>query len=131
MFGFSDILRRLVMVLLVAGLGLANQIHLPLLQAVGWAGMLVEFSRSDGLPEAVKKTFNGENPCELCLLVEEQASDPQKAWFTFDVSRLLLFAEAEAGWRHDPGSSRNAKGDAMMFRERVDVPEVPPPRGQA
>ena len=40
--------------------------------------MLVEFSSSSSLTEAVGKTFDGEHPCELCKVVKKTKDGEEK-----------------------------------------------------
>jgi hypothetical protein len=42
-----------------------------LMQGVAWAGMLVNYSKTDGLAKAAVDTFSGEKPCELCCKITE------------------------------------------------------------
>jgi len=44
--------------------------HWAVLQTVAWAGMLANYSQTDGLVGAVEKTFSGDHPCKLCVKVE-------------------------------------------------------------
>ena len=39
------------------------------MQGVAWAGMLVNYSKTDGLAKAAADTFSGEKPCELCCKI--------------------------------------------------------------
>jgi len=39
------------------------------MQGVAWAGMLVNYSKTDGLAKAAVDTFSGEKPCELCCKI--------------------------------------------------------------
>jgi hypothetical protein len=41
------------------------------MQGVAWAGMLVSYSKTDGLAKAAADTFSGEKPCELCCKIAE------------------------------------------------------------
>jgi hypothetical protein len=52
--------------------------HLALLQTIAWGNMLVEFSSSSSLTEAVGKTFDGEHPCELCKVVKKSKTEEDK-----------------------------------------------------
>ena len=52
--------------------------HLALLQTIAWGNMLVEFSNSSSLTEAVGKTFDGEHPCELCKVVKKSKTEDEK-----------------------------------------------------
>ena len=47
--------------------------QLGLLQAIGWASMLVSRSQSGSLATAVSTTFDGQHPCTICYFVKQQA----------------------------------------------------------
>ena len=60
--------------LLVLSLGL----HWAVLQTVAWTGMLVRYTRDNGLSRAISMTFDGRHPCALCKVVQKgQAEDQQ------------------------------------------------------
>jgi hypothetical protein len=42
-----------------------------LIQAYAWTGMLVSYSKTEGLFQGAKDTFSGEKPCELCCKIAE------------------------------------------------------------
>lgn len=45
--------------------------HWGALQTVAWAGMLWNYTQSDGsLLSGVKKTFDGEHPCRMCKSIK-------------------------------------------------------------
>lgn len=52
--------------------------HLAVLQTVAWSRMLVEFSATDSLTEAVEKTFDGAHPCALCKVVKQTKEKEKK-----------------------------------------------------
>lgn len=53
--------------------------HWGMLQGVAWAGMFVTYaSQEASLPEAIEKTFSGDNPCKLCTAVQEGRGQEQK-----------------------------------------------------
>ena len=66
--------RMLLAVAVCASLGL----HWAALQTVAWTQMLVKYSQHEALGVAVKKTFDGEHPCGLCLLVKRGWSEEKK-----------------------------------------------------
>jgi hypothetical protein len=57
-------------VILVIAVALSVGLHWVVLQSVAWAGMLVDYSAQHSLSVAFEKTFDGDNKCDLCLLVE-------------------------------------------------------------
>ena len=42
-----------------------------LVQTYAWAGMLVSYSKEDGLLKGAKETFSGEKPCALCCKIAD------------------------------------------------------------
>jgi hypothetical protein len=49
------------------------------MQGVAWVGMLVSYSKTDGLAKAAADTFSGEKPCELCCkIIEAKQEDARK-----------------------------------------------------
>ncbi len=118
-------LGRLLLALAVcASLGL----HWAALQAVAWTQMLVTYSQHAEWGEAVKKTFDGEHPCNLCLLVKEGQSkeqQPQALPATKKLDAVLV--------RENAPPMRLANIVAFpAFEQRaagwLETPPVPPPR---
>lgn len=52
--------------------------HWVVLQSVAWVGMAVNYSKTAPLSIALKKTFDGEHPCRLCVVVKEGKQEEQK-----------------------------------------------------
>ncbi len=70
--------RHLATVLAIASVLLASGGHWLLLQSVAWGGMLISYSTSTSLSEAINRTFDGEHPCKLCKVIQagrEKESD--------------------------------------------------------
>ena len=45
--------------------------HWLLLQSVAWVGMIITYSQTSTLSEAISMTFDGEHPCRMCIAVKE------------------------------------------------------------
>lgn len=52
-------------------MALSIGLHWIVLQSVAWAGMFVDYSTDYSLVEAIDKTFDADNKCNLCRFVEE------------------------------------------------------------
>jgi len=52
--------------------------HWALLQSVAWMGMVINFSQTETLAEAVSNTFDGKHPCKLCKVVARGKASEQK-----------------------------------------------------
>jgi len=118
-------LGRLMLALAVcASLGL----HWAALQAVAWTQMLVEYSQDAALGEAVKKTFDGEHPCNLCLLVKNGQSE-EKGQEAVPLTKRLdaVLAQADgAPTRFAPVAQFPISG--QWAAGWLEIPPVPPPR---
>lgn len=51
--------------------------HWVVLQTAAWVGMTVEYAKTETLPEALSKTFDGKHPCKLCVAVKQGRSEEQ------------------------------------------------------
>lgn len=116
---------RLLLVLSVcASLGM----HWAALQAVAWTQMLVTYSQNADFGEAVKKTFDGEHPCDLCQIVT-QGQDEQKRQEAAPLAKKLdavLLSESKTPLRFArvvefPITTEQAVG-------WMESPPIPPPR---
>lgn len=116
--------RMLLALAVCASLGL----HWAALQTVAWTQMLVAYSQDAAIGEAVKKTFDGEHPCDLCLLVKQGRSEEKKqealplgkkldAVLVREVSRAMQSAQTV----NFPVTAERAEGWS-------ESPPVPPPR---
>lgn len=62
--------------LMVLGLMISIGLHTVVIQSAAWAGMLVSYSMKSGsVVRAMSETFDGEHPCELCKLAQQQAEN--------------------------------------------------------
>ena len=52
--------------------------HWVVLKSMAWASMLIDRSRQVPFVEAVKVTFDGGHPCELCQKIDEARRDEGK-----------------------------------------------------
>ena len=115
---------------LLAALLTSVGLHWMVVQSAAWAGMLVSFSRQDSLLEAVSKTFDGEHPCEYCMLVDagskksplpkDKAPSGKKLDWCLEQHTPITLLDLERagepdGWLH-----------AMVMRR--DETETPPPK---
>jgi hypothetical protein len=97
-------------------------------QCLAWGNMIREYSQVVPLTQAVKMTFSGEYPCEICkALAEKKSSDQQKALALekYDKkcvaqSAIAIAPPAVAAYRY--------LAFVSVFPSRADIPPVPPPR---
>ena len=67
----ASMLLRLRNWVVVIGLVLATGGHWAALQSVAWVGMTIQYSRTADFSTALRKTFDGDHPCNLCKVVQE------------------------------------------------------------
>lgn len=113
---------------MLAGLVFSLGAHWAILQSFAWASMLVEFSRTAPICEALIKTFDGRHPCQLCLFVAAgKKADDQQPKPTLKKLQLELFLEAPpAIFLLETGGSPHFY--LQHWRARRDPPPFPPPR---
>ena len=109
--------------------------NLFLLQLAAWSWMLTAYSAEDGLASAIRDTFSGDRPCELCQAISETKKDQEtpasqtatvveKDSFKLiaaGVNVLSLAPPTPAKGSWDPGSP--------AYPRRALAPDPPPPKG--
>ena len=113
---------------MVAMLVFATGGHWLMLQSVAWVKMTVDFSRSEALSSALKKTFDGQHPCQLCKLVNEgKKSERERELQKLDV-KFDFFCASEVLLVNSPPPYPQIISPFSAFNSRADSPPSPPPR---
>ena len=108
-----------------------------LVQTYAWVGMLVSYSKEDGLLQGAKKTFSGEKPCALCCqIADAKKSDTDGKSKELPVSptvKLLKEMLPSSPLVLSPPRITEAPkvmfpGMNMTVETRAFAPPVPPPR---
>jgi len=129
--------RQLALILTLAAWLLATGSHWDLVQTFGWGRMIVTYSRSMTLAQAVQKTFSGDAMCGVCELVQgaKQCPDadgaqvpgtkaPDKIFLVSAPAALVFAAPAPVGAGVMPGVS-------ALHSAELAAPPLPPPRSAA
>ena len=126
-------MKRFLAILLVLAMAAHARVHLATLQVVAWSGMVLTYSQSASLPEALEKTFNGENPCSLCNVVSDAASAPNgELTAPAPAQPILLLADWGAAWEYTLRPCYAVRLDAGLLTGAEPLrPPLPPPRGLA
>lgn len=110
---------------------LASGGHWVVLQTVAWARMLADFSRVDSWGVAVRKTFDGQHPCPLCLKIREGRARESKPPAAVKFERLPELAAPLLlpllARPHAP-SAAETPFVRSGYTEFVSAPPKPPPR---
>lgn len=120
--------RHLFHLTVAAALIVAVGGHWAMLQSVAWVGMAVNYSKSEPISVALKKTFDGEHPCKLCIAVkkgqqEEQQQAVLKVETKLDFLCLDPFAFVSPAL---PFTLLSHRPDIAL--PRTEAPPLPPPR---
>lgn len=90
--------------------------------------MLVVNARHAPLSEAVKKTFDGNHPCDLCHAVAEGKKSENKSEVLPTIAKIDLICTTQTIHCFPP-LQRYQYGPAVLaVAERIERPPVPPPR---
>jgi hypothetical protein len=120
--------RRIAKLMIATALVVVMGGHWAVVQSVAWVGMAVSYSHHSTIAIALKKTFDGRHPCELCLFVKaskqsQKKQDLQKLETKLDLwlvrTPVMIFPPA-------PVSMFASPIDPMLLR--FESPPVPPPR---
>ena len=105
------------------------------LQLGAWGWMLSSYAQEDGIEQAIRETFSGERPCQLCKIIEatdEQNTQERSARPQAEDFRLLLsnFAKVKLDLPpHRQASFRRFDASPQTVVENVPTP--PPRSGRA
>ena len=99
------------------------------LQSVAWASMLVERTVQSDWREAVRTTFDGRHPCQLCRVVQSAQSEDGDSTDPIQVPQFeLLCGGASTPWVESRPRPVPQFGDPVMIPQRRLRPPIPPPR---
>ncbi|MEO6874396.1 MAG: hypothetical protein ABI222_06195 [Opitutaceae bacterium] len=129
--------RQLSLVLTLTAWLIATGGQWELVQALGWGRMIVSYSQSMSVEQAVQKTFAGDELCSMCRIVQhaQQNEDangakipglkaPEKIFFVGSPSVLVFASPA-------PQCAGRVAGPTALVSAELSAPLGPPPRLQA
>ena len=120
--------RRLFELLLVGSLIVAIGAHWALLQSVAWTSMFIAYSQNASLKEALKKTFDGKHPCNLCKVVQEGKKSERKNDVQKSDNKLDFFCFNELLTLESPAPFSCPISKPAFLFHRTESPPSPPPR---
>lgn len=104
-------------------------LHLPALQVVAWASMIISYSEGRSFSEAVSMTFDGEHPCPMCQAIKRQQA---KATDQFDafapIFRIWAILPGQAHFFFAPIMISHLACPLWILGEFAHTPPHPPPR---
>jgi hypothetical protein len=102
--------------------------HWGLLQTIGWANMILDFSQDRSLISAMSKTFDSETSCEICRLVREGKKQESHQDFLKSNIKLDLFHQGSAIALMAPNVQKDTSPVVRGFTTLRAPPDLPPPR---
>jgi hypothetical protein len=102
--------------------------HWAILQSLAWVGMAFSFAQTVPLDVALKKTFDGKNPCGLCKAVDAGKQSERKTGLLKLETKLDLCLAPCALLLDAPLPVAVAPGASEMALPRGESPPTPPPR---
>lgn len=102
--------------------------HWAILQTVAWVGMTFSFAQSAPLTTALRKTFDGNNPCSLCKAVDEGKRNERKD-ASLKLETKLDFCLVPSPFLLDaPPPFAVVSGETPRMHLRYESPPTPPPQ---
>src|SRR4029077_15132794 len=102
--------------------------HHAVLQVTAWVGMVVNYSKAEGVGAGISKTFDGEHPCSLCLSIAKNKQTEKKQSTHLAAAKIYLVDCAQR-WRLQPPCYSWDLGTSSCSLFSCDSsPLVPPPR---
>ncbi len=98
------------------------------LQTTAWVEMLVHYSRSNNIENAISKTFDGNHPCPLCLSIVKAKKDQQKQSGPSTSGKMNLICQRAAWLLFVPYRYRICRLFLFPIVAIAIPPSVPPPR---
>ena len=102
--------------------------HWAILQATAWAGMLVNYSKTEGVELGFSKTFDGKHPCSLCLSIAKNKQTEKKQGSQLAAVKIYLIDQSQRWTLSPPHYSSDLRISNFSWFSRDNSPPVPPPR---
>lgn len=118
-------MRLFVIVALCVSIGA----HWFVLQSIAWTTMILQYSRSISLVQAVEQTFDGHHPCNLCKGITAASHSEQKNDTAQPVTKKAdLICVSRSSGLLPPHSDFRFITFSVDPPLRIDSPLTPPPR---
>jgi hypothetical protein len=100
-----------------------------LVQMVAWSQMIATYSKTTSLTEALKETFDGQHPCDLCKSIEKAKQTEKKPEtvavnlkqdYFCEINSVIILTPPLHSW-----SQTELVQDSHLLSE---PPPTPPPR---
>ena len=125
-FSCAKIGRVFVVLTLLVSIGA----HWAVLRSVAWTQMLVERTQQGSFSKAVKTTFDGAHPCEMCKRIEHQQKEEQRheSGQTIQKVKLDVALATNAITIAPPSFPQDYPALSRRASARTEQPPSPPPK---
>jgi hypothetical protein len=124
--------RRLSLITLLTAWLLASGSQWDVVQALGWGRMIVRYSQSMTVVQAVRLTFTPDNLCGICESVSLAKQQPAASALPLTPDSwgklILVFQPAAVVYAPLPVTAKLPPGEASPQGQGRAQPPVPPPR---
>jgi hypothetical protein len=118
--------RRLLLILLLITL---TGDQWAVLQSAAWATMIVNYLRTDSLPQAVTYTFDGRHPCPFCNAITQNKKSENKSDYMPNLTRLEFLPVDQECALVAPDRFQLVLAESDEFAQILAKPPLtPPPR---
>src|SRR5467141_4067274 len=116
--------KTIVLMMLTISVGF----HWTLLQSIAWVGMVVNYSQSNSIKVALRKTFDGQHPCQVCHTVASGKKSERKEQTQAPAKKLELFLVTTPRFVFTPDKIALVAWQPGLNARLSDSPPKPPPR---
>ena len=102
--------------------------HWAILQTAAWAGMVIDYSKTEGVEAGIAKTFDGKHPCSLCLSIAKNKEKEGKQTANDGPGKIYLVHQAPQLALTPPSGFWELEGSLYSLNGTTLRPSVPPPR---
>jgi hypothetical protein len=125
----NNILMRYARWIVLGALFLSMGGHLPLLQSWAWVRMTTAFLQHDTLSHSIQKTFDGQNPCSLCLKVKKASrASGSLAAVQDEVSTDSLAFSTTQWLKKSTERSWTLRSIQAVTQDGISNQKLPPPK---
>lgn len=98
------------------------------LQSIAWTAMIVDYSKSESLCQAITKTLDGAHPCSLCKIVTKGKATENKSDLQRLAQKVDMICPPGATSRVQPFVRFDYATVTFSVSDVRHCPVVPPPR---
>ena len=119
---------RWAKMLIAVSLALAIAGPWALLQSLAWVGMAVSYSQDSPISEALKRTFDGHHPCQLCKVVQEGKKTEKKSEVLKPGTKVDYWVTSLTWFLPSEVLRPSFQPCTLPSSHSAEPPPIPPPR---